>query len=228
MSTQTIKGQGVCDVFGNWTSAKMGDAMKSVMYTVDWSKHFGYSSDTANKVRSTAVIGKNLFGGPCELPKKILTIGDTIGTFFEKPSFPNFFQIFLKTNSAVSPAVDTLELGADRGIIHISSDTMRFCKGIGGVSLVIGMTNDTVEAFAKIAEKTGDKHFSDILCAQMIKIAKSISYIVLGVFIVLSIFFDVAVPGLAFLTAATSALVFSILGYFNEEVGQPKLERKKF
>lgn len=235
---QNSNTQRFVDVFANWTQAKSHDTCKVVMATVDWGKHCGYidqKSPMAFNVRSTAVIGKLIFGGPCELPKKLITIGDKIGTFFEKPSFHNLAQIFWKTNSAVSPVVDTVELGVDRGIINITSESMRLCKGVSGVSLVLGMTNDALDGFAKIAGTRVNDFASDalqqesfdILCEQMIKIAKSISYVVLGVFIVLSIFFDIAVPGIYFLAASTSALVFSILGYFYDEVGQPKLERKK-
>lgn len=226
------------DAFSNWTQAKAGDACKTVMYTVDWGKHLGYfdnHSSTALKIRSTAAIGKLVFSGPLELPKKLTTLGDKIVDFCEKPSFSALAQIFWKTNATVAPVVDTIELGVERGIIYLDSDTMKTCKWINGVSLVLGMTNDAIDAFINIvttrvndsASPQLQKWSSDILFDQMIKLAKSISYVALGVFIVLSIFFEVAVPGLYFLTAATSALAFSILGYFYEEIGQPKLERKK-
>lgn len=224
--------QNIIDVSANFFLKKPKEVSKLVEQTLKWFDEAGLIDPKADAVvalRKTAVVTKLVTGGPCEIPDVVREIGEKTVTLAKDPSWKSVKDTFWALNKLPSPVADTLELG----IVPIAHETFRMAKGISGASLVLGMGKDILAAADKIADaglesaKTDDeqKLAMDTITANMIKLAKSVSYFVLGLLIVSSIFLNAVAPGLAFLSAATSALVFTILGYFNDELGQPAFKR---
>ena len=58
--------------------------------------------------------------------------------------------------------------------------------------------------------------------AAILKLAKEISYVALGVLVVLSAFFSFVFSPLAFMVCSTSSIVFTILGYYQENINTEK------
>lgn len=225
--------QGTYDVFTNYWTSKVKDAAKIMQYSHDWGVEFGLvnaQSAGAIKFRNAANITKLVAGGAFEIPKNVKKMGEKVVELVNPKNedtaiWERIKGVFWSVVDSVSSFVDTLELG----IVNIASETFRIAKGLAGVSLILGMGRDMIAAFDKIAsaDLNADRALAlDTISANLIKLAKSVSFFVLGCLIALSIFFNVVAPGVAFLSAATSALVFSILGYFNDEVGEPTLARR--
>lgn len=217
--------------------AEKWDTFFKVIYTgVDWAKYFDVipkeHQQLAGDVRRTANIIK-LGHGPVEFVENTHKFFKSAHNAVYEPTAKNLFKAAIDLNGCYSPAFDTIEL-LSKTVINIPAETFQTLEGINGATLIIGMTNQTREAVEKIADsnlvdaKTPGqlaKRMRDVTQA-LLDMAKAVSYVALGIFVVLAIFFNIIAPGVVFLALSTSALVFTILGYYHKNIGMP-IEPKK-
>jgi len=115
-------------------------------------------------------------------------------------------------------------------LVSIPKASLRVFEGINGAALVFGMScnlllntftwiNDSKYASLKGPER--DKKFTQ-MTGYLFKMATEISYIALGIMIVLSAFFQVVFSPLAFSAVSAATVVFNILEYYHENLGTEK------
>jgi multisubunit Na+/H+ antiporter MnhB subunit len=208
-----------------------------LIYSVDWGRYFNLinkNSQTAHNIRFTGNIVKLTSAGLFELPEKFRNIGNAFKNFAHQRTKEAAKKALLALNDAVNPAVDSVELLQTAKIANVSEAHLTLLKKFNGVSMLIGFGNMTKESLLKywearrtVVNSPVKQHYLEIeKRKQMFECAKAVSYFVLGLLICASLFLGIVAPGVAFSTAATSALVFTILGFYNDEWGQaPALKR---
>ncbi len=136
--------------------------------------------------------------------------------------------IIREGNNLVSPIREMWELAIKATYIPKSALFETF-KGVSGASLVLGMGWNAIDDLQKLEKsplaKLKGKARSDEsfrVAGHLIKLAKNVSYVALGVISVLSVFFQFVFAPFTACVISASTVVFTILGYYHQELGQPK------
>lgn len=227
---QPLQPQSFVDTTLKFFETKIASAAKIPMYTIDWLRYAGViaaDSESATRIRGTASIIKLGADITVEIPKKGVALGRSAVEFVKAPSWDRGIKVFNDGNSMVNPIADATELAQDRGIIHLSDDQITLVKQVNGVSMLYHWGRTALESKNKVITameiKPNGTHGEAFKNAEVLKhvfeCAKAISYFILGAFIVSSLILGVVVPGIFFTAAVTSALIFTILGFFNENWG---------
>ncbi len=144
-----------------------------------------------------------------------------------------------KLLDCVSPALDSMELLEMQNIAKVPARIMNFAKKVNGPVMVTvfaekarvahgkyktaqetdlsSLPESTEKDRAEKADKIEEKRVT--LNKQWYDRANAISYIALGILLTAIFIFGIVVPPIATTAAATSALVFAILGYYSEKWG---------
>lgn len=169
---------------------------------------------------------------------------DAVGAYMKKPSKEGSsegrgFKVIstgFSTIRAANNIIPSINDGADfftKAIFFIPKESIRPLLGITGGTLIFGMVCNIFESLDVIRHyKTGlkssdDKEvtYRDVQKA-MIKVAKEISYIALGILIVLDIFFGFVFSPITFTAWSTASVVFGLMEYFHNHWGQ-EIKSKK-
>lgn len=176
--------------------------------------------------------------GPFELPNKMYETlqlfskwvrGET-NTFKQKYSQINERKVTIpdigrSLNNWVSPFYEIFELFT-KTIFYIPKSAITTLNGINGASLILSMGWNAIESLNWVAENNysslkgveREMKFSQ-MSGYLFKLAAEVSFIVLGVLTVLSVFFGFVFSPLLFSTFAASSVVFGILEYYHENLG---------
>ena len=159
--------------------------------------------------------------------KYVNTLRHSAVGFIKNPTIWGAADTFRQGNNCISPVWDGMDFIND-AIMKISKKTMQLAKGISGSSLVLAMGWNACETFKDIANcdlsKVTGKERNEMytkISKSLIKLAKEVSYIALGVFIVLSVFFDIVAAPVVFTALSASTVVWTLLGYYVNHIGEP-------
>ncbi|HSX03123.1 MAG TPA: hypothetical protein VLG76_00150 [Rhabdochlamydiaceae bacterium] len=211
--------------------SKISSAAKLFIYPIDWLKYFGFvnaDSPTANNIRSTANIVKLVTGGTFEIPGKLREIRAAMLVFYHHRTSENGKKVLWALNGLVNPVADTVELAAERGIGNVSADTVASIKKLNGVSMFFHWGRVAMGSWNGYWQEKGVRPLSSQqdadhqreLNKQIYECAKAVSYFAVSILIISSLFLGIVAPPIAFTTALTSALVFTLLGFYNAELGR--------
>jgi len=225
------------DVVIGFIGEKWDTFFKTIYMTCDWAKTLNLvpenNQEFVGNIRRTANIIK-LGHGPVEFFENGYKFINAAFNTYNKPSVKNLCDTAIALNNCYSPLFDSAELAMKTGLVAIPTETFRTMEGFNGAALIIGMGNQTKECIAKIANcKLADAETAKVkeeamwtISQALLDMAKAVSYIALGIFVVLSVFFNIVAPGIVFLALSTSALAFTIFGYFHKNLGMPIEEKK--
>lgn len=235
------RGQTFVETTSKFFMTKVSSAAKIFIYTVVYGEYFNIikpGSESASRIKKTGNIVKLTAGGFFELPEKLKVVGNATKEWADSPSKPGAKKVFWAVNDTVNPAVDSVELLDTTGIAKISEGRFTFLKKINGVAMILGFGKMAYESHQKLERAEGLRGRCDTpnklknleveIRKQWFDRAKAISYFVLGVLIVSSLFLGIVAPSIAFTTAAASALVFTILGFYNEEWGHTAAAKRNW
>jgi hypothetical protein len=225
-----VQPQSFIDTTLKFLEAKKANAAKIPMYLIDWLRIagvIGADSERVTRIRGTASIIKLGADVIEELPKKAVTLGRSTVEFFKAPSYNTGKKAFDDGVSMVNPLADATELAQGQGIIHLSEENITLVKQVNGLSMLYHWGRTFFEGKARLLNAmnitpigpNGEAYKNVAIRKEVFECAKAISYFVLGVFIVSSLIAGIAVPGIFFTAAVTSALIFTILGFYNENWG---------
>lgn len=106
---------------------------------------------------------------------------------------------------------------------------VRSFEGVNGIVLALSMTWNAFDSlnwiskskYSSLQGADRNKKFSD-MTGYLMKLAKEISFIALGALVVLSVFFQFVFAPLTFSAVSASTVVFTILEYYHENLGEKK------
>lgn len=137
-------------------------------------------------------------------------------------------DVLRKANDLINP-VNEMSDFLSKTLVPIQKGTLETIKGITGASLVFGMGWNTIETLKWISDckyselkGTARAEMFTKMTGKMIDLAQQVCYVALGVLSVLSIFFQVFVPQLTMAALSASTVVFTILGFYHQRLGQDK------
>lgn len=231
--------QGFVETTTKFIMTKVSSAAKLfLIYSVDWGRYFNLinkKSQTAHNIRFAGNIVKLTSAGLFELPEKFRNIGNAFKDFAHQRTKEAAKKVFWSLNDAVNPAVDSVELLQTAKIANVPEARFTLYKKINGVSMLLGFGKLAKESLQKYWEARREvvgpskQHYLETeKRKQLFECAKAVSYFVLGLLICASLFLGIVAPGVAFSTAATSALVFTILGFYNDEWGQAPTQKRNW
>lgn len=234
----------VFDVTCDFATNKTANFLKTFYAIPGLFQNLGYlPADHAglNGFCSAAKMGK-LATKPFSLLDKIQTTQTSIATWLRggtkkfKEKYENSttrqittLDVIRDANGCIGDAWETTEFFT-KTLVSIPKASLRVFEGINGAALVFGMScnlllntftwiNDSKFASLKGAEK--DTKFME-MTGYLFKMAMEISYIALGIMIFLSAFFQVVFSPLAFAAVSAATVVFNILEYYHENLGEEK------
>lgn len=141
------------------------------------------------------------------------------------PSWDNKVTTFFAVNDIVHPIYDMCEF-ATKAIWHLPKEWFHTFGGVNGVTLAIGKGMHegyhAVDKFSKIdfTKETERAENLEKATSNLIKIAKSISYLVLGLLIAVAVFFNMVASPVVFTAASASTVFFSIFSFFYDNLGK--------
>ena len=184
----------------------------------------------ANRVKLVGGFGKWLDGFNKLRNKtvEVLTDEQPISEFFSSNIFSSKLFSWTRTlNDMVNPTNDIAEFFT-KAVLYIPKTSIAALKGINGASMVFGFGCLTVESLGlladnKVHETSGEEQEEEVKKGfnAMLKLAYEVSLLTLGVLTVLSTYFGVIVAPVAFLVCSAGSVAFSILKYYQENLGEP-------
>ncbi|NGX26864.1 MAG: hypothetical protein K940chlam6_00790 [Chlamydiae bacterium] len=137
-------------------------------------------------------------------------------------------DVLRDANNCVNPVWEMADF-LTRAILFIPKTAVRTLEGVNGIALTIGMAWNVFDTlnwirkseYSSLQGADRDKKFSD-MTGYLMKLAKEISYIALGVLIVLSVFFQFVFAPLTVSAISASTVVFTILEYYHENLWTKK------
>lgn len=210
------------DVFFGFFKEKVKDIAKGVGYATFWTvkalpslpHHFG---EFGNLMRDV----KNFFS-ITEIPGKLLKVDESARKFFKEPSIPTGRTAVRENLALANSVLDSVELLGTRHILPIGKEALK-CFGAAnhGVTLV-GSGIGAYENIEKI-DQAGPNDEGKV-GLYLINLARDVSYVVLGAFGLFCFFAGFAAAPfypVVMVACLTSALTFSVGGYFYERIVDP-------
>ncbi|MDN3507136.1 MAG: hypothetical protein P0S96_07905 [Simkaniaceae bacterium] len=243
-STAYARRRDVFDVTCDYVTSKPSSFLKALYVLPGFAKNLNWlPSDHAglNNFSSAAKFGKLAFA-PSSWVDKVQATQVTLSHWLrgDPKTFKlkygqkevrqvTAFDVVRDAANCIGPTWDTTEFITST-LVSVSDARLRVFRGVNGAALTFGMgcnlllntftwINDSKYASLKGAEK--DKKFTE-MTGYLFKMAKEISFIALGVMVVLSAFFHVVFSSMAFAAVSASTVVFDILEYYHENLGTEK------
>lgn len=211
------------DIFFSFFKERVKDIAKGVGYATFWTvkalptipapiKEFGeWMRDVKNFISMT------------EIPEKIAKVVDSAKKFFEKPSVPTG-RTAVKENMGFANAVlDTVELLGGRHILPLSKETLK-CFGAANFGATLVSSGIGAYEHVEKIDKAGPNDEGKV-GLWLINLARDVSYVALGAFGLFCFFAGFAAAPfypVVMVACLTSALTFSIGGYFYERIVNPE------
>lgn len=223
--------KGFLDVTIEFLETKVAEVAKLIYISIDLSRYFGFGKNdpTLNKVYFTAKEVKLAFA-PGTLLSNASKFSDQFTQYIQEPSWPLAQKALYAANNLVNPLYDCCDLLALTGYIQKGAK-MRTFSGFNGLSIVIGKARDSYLSLKKFAEidnldanpsAAQRKEKRQELDSTFLKLIKDVSYLALGILLVLSVFFKIAVPAIAFTALSANAVLFSFWSFYHDNLGKPK------
>lgn len=137
-------------------------------------------------------------------------------------------QVVRKANGVFNPIKEMWDLSIKTAYLSKSA-LFNTYGGISGASLVFGMGWNTFDHLNKLANSpianlTGEERSKEDykVVGHMLKVARDASYVALGVLSVLTTFFQFVFAPFVTCALSASSVVFTILSYYHENLGNPK------
>jgi len=196
-------------------------------HVVDWMKQFREVSPATQNFRGVTNDAKNVLS-VLDAPGFVRDLGSNLAGLTKVKSakdMPDAVKnTFLSGVRLTSPACDGIVLANDRNIIKLAPEQLKMVKTVSYTGLAIGTGAETIRTINKINEQNKKiesvKTDSEKTVAKkeqvrnMIDLAKFASYAALGIFGILSMTGTMVVASWVLLSLSTSALVFTIGGFF--------------
>lgn len=139
-----------------------------------------------------------------------------------------FLDVFREANNCVNPIYDSADF-LTKAILYIPKESIRTLSGINGVSLIIAQSWNVFDSLNWISKcqankKTGAEQSKVLgqMLGYLLAVARDVSLIVLGVFLVLTIYFQYIFSPFLWSAFSASNVVFTILDFYYERVGTGK------
>lgn len=211
------------DIFFSFFKEQVQDIAKGVGYATFWIVKALHPIPYQYREFGNLMRDVKNFIGLTEIPDKLDKVVRSAKEFFEDPSIPTGCTAVKENMGLANSLFDTLELVGTRKVLRIGKDALGYLGAANYGATLVGSGISAYENVDKIdqaapkeAEKVG---------LYLIRLARDVSYVVLGAFGVICFFAGLAAaPFYPVVMAAclTSALTFSIGGYFYERIVNPE------
>jgi hypothetical protein len=232
------------DVTTDYAATRTSGFLKALYVLPGLAKNLGYlPSDHAglNGFCSGAKFGK-LALAPTSLVDKVQTL-QTSTAHWLRGSEKSFKQkygqsekrkvttldVIRDASSCVGPSWETTDF-LRTVLISIPKASLRVFEGINGIALAFSMGCNLLlntctwikdSNYPSLKGAARDQKLTE-MAGYLLKMAMEVSYVVLGIMVALSCFFQVVFSPLAFSAVSASTVVFSILEYYHENLGTKK------
>jgi len=209
------------DVTADFAQEKSGTVAKIVYNLIDQGNFWGWFSPE-NKMASEAHFHAKCFkytqSGPLMLISNFNRVCKAAGNMLEDVSSNTVAKTFREMNGMVGPTYDTAQLFS-RIIFHIPKESIKTLGGVSGGSLTLWAGWNALDNVIDLGTASKNKTSSDTI-QHMLKLAKHISYVVLGTLIVSSVFFNMVAAGIYFTSCTTSCAFFAVVQYYHKHLGE--------
>lgn len=165
---------------------------------------------------------------PGDLMKKANEIRHAVADCLEAPSVKGAATIVRKGAQIILPVWEGVDF-LTKAVVNIPKETLwvQNLRGVGGGALAFSMFWNVCEDLSALANsklygatdsKTRSAEFTKV-AKSLINLAKNISYIVLGVMTLLTVFFGYVFAPVIMTAWSASTVVFGILGYYHTNWG---------
>lgn len=232
----------VFDVTSEFATNKPHTVFKTIYTFLEGSMHFGLVNETP-LLREICEVSKfaKVTKGPFATFEQFYKIFNSLtlwlgskekvfkGKYGEKTKRTVEVSDVVKDMIGVtSPLYDTGEF-LTRTILYIPKEFVKTFSGINGVSLVMIMLWNAFSSLNWIAKSEyssakgleRDRKFSH-MTGYLLKLSMEVSFIALGMMIVLSSFFQFVFSPILFSAFSMASVVFTILEYYHENLGTEK------
>lgn len=211
----------VLQVVIDWFKDKPQDIAKTISYACSWAAMVDSNPLLGSVSRGTRD-AKN-FLCALEIPKKTNELATSARSFVTGPSIRSGRDVVEKVTNLFGSINDGANFGASVGA-PVTPNVIKSVGLINSGGLILGKGSLAVGHVEKISALEGKSPNKAVL--HVINLARDTSYIALGTLGVLAVAGGFTVAPWAFLASTTSALVWSIGGYFYERLADP--EGKQF
>lgn len=217
--------------FSGLSKDKFKAAAKATYVAIDLMREFDkIPEDYEGPVAETHHYAKiiKLAHAPGDTLNGLNELRHTVVKFSEDSNRWTFLAIMRKISSLLGAVYDSLDL-LTRTIVYLPKECLY--RGANGIALLFGMTCNAVERLYKVChinlnkskntQELDKKHAK--VTEHMIKLAWAVSYVALGVLIVLSEYFGIVVASLYFTLCSASTVSFDLIGYYHKQLGTERV-----
>lgn len=215
------------DVSADFANEKPFALAKAVCVAIDCLRKADLIPQGQEKIFDSVSYHSNLIKlsvGPGDFINNTNILRNRVADWMKDPSLKGLTQTIRAANSCVLPAWDITDFFTNT-IFYIAKESVETFRGISASCLVLARAWDALDRFYEIAHtdvatQTGKKKklaYHKITQA-LIELAKHISYIVVGVLTILSIFFQIVAAPVVFTALAASTVVFTFLEFYHERL----------
>lgn len=219
------------DTTASWFSekpfavAKAGQVLIDVLEKADLIPE-GHDEGFASAKHHITLI--KLARAPGEFLKKNNALRHAVADCLESPSFANGAKVLRKGVESVSPIWDGVDF-LTKAVVHIPKNApwVKNLKGVNSGALVFGMTWSACEnltdiynnnLYGEIDPAKRSEKFTKVGSA-LINLVKNVSYFVLGILGVRTIFFGLAAAPVLLTALSAVTVVFSIMDFYHKNWG---------
>jgi hypothetical protein len=211
------------DILLSFFKERVKDIAKGVGYGIFWTtqaiptipepvKEFGgWMRDLKNFISIT------------EIPEKLYKVVKSAKDFFDKPSIPTGRTAVKENMGLANALLDTVELLGGRHILPLGKEALKYFGAANHAATLVGSGIGAYENYDKI-DRAGPNDEAKV-GLWLINLARDVSYVALGVFGLFCFFAGLAAAPfypVVMVACLTSALTFSIGGYFYERIVNPE------
>lgn len=137
-------------------------------------------------------------------------------------------DVFRETNNCVNYVYDTADF-LTKAILYVPKQSLRTLAGINGVSLIIAQGWNVFDSLnwiskCEASKKTGAEQNKVLghMLGYLLAVARDVSLVVIGCFVVLTIYFQYVFSPFLWSVFSASNVVFTILDFYYEHTGTTK------
>lgn len=228
------------DVALRYCEEKPYGVLKTFYVFADFLGHLGYlpkDNEALNQACFGAKITK-LSRSPWEFVSNVTKTSTTVSDWIEgkvverkkgeEKRKVEATDIVRDANGIISPLREMWELMVKTLYLPNSALFQTF-KGVSGASLILAMGWNSFDhlntlADSKLPELKGKERSKESykVVGTMIKLARDVSYVALGIIVILTTFFQFVFAPFTTCMLSTASVVFTILGYYHSNLGQLK------
>ncbi len=218
-----IADQDFSDIFFSFFKGQVIDIAKGVGYATFWITKALHPLPYQYREFGKLMRDVKNFISFTEIPEKLTKVVKSVKEFFENPSIPAGCTAVKENMGLANSLLDSIELIGTRKIFRIGKEPLIYFEAANHGAILVGSGISAYENVDKIDQAAPDESAKAGL--YLINLARDVSYVVFGAFGLFCFFAGFAAAPfypVVMVACLTTALTFSIGGYFYERIINPE------